>query len=104
MRVVLDLLTKAVCQSRKSARVHTNAEIGALGKRRADVLPGADVLPVRIAFDPLLATAGAFGRAISAFGAIWRGATIGIRRRDFPIDRGTGPHRQSLDVIPRRKR
>ncbi len=64
MRMVFNFLAETICQSRKSARVHTDAEIGSLRERRADVLR------VRVAFDPLLMGAGALSWAVMTLGAL----------------------------------
>jgi hypothetical protein len=61
MRVVLDFLRERIRQPGKAARVHADIQVASLGIGRADVVW------IRVTFDPLLIGTGAFGRAV-----LWR--------------------------------
>jgi len=57
--VIFKPLAKRIRQSRESSRVHPDVQVLPFGKRRANVLR------VRVTFDPGLDRASAFGRAIA---------------------------------------
>ena len=67
-RVLFDLFRESIGQPSEPTDAHSHCEVLPLGIGRADVRR------VGIAFDPLFVTAGAFGWAVAALGAFWRGA------------------------------